>query len=59
MLKRNLSLLLLATTLLVLPACDSTPEEKGELVVTDLVEGTGTEVRAGHTLLTSYVGGTG
>ena len=56
MLKRNLSLLLLATTLLVLPACDSTPEEKGELVVTDLVEGTGTEVRAGHTLITSYVG---
>lgn len=39
-----------------LSACDSNGGEKGELVVTDLEEGTGLVIEPGMTLITSYVG---
>lgn len=54
--KRNLTHLILAGILILLPACDSGNEDRGELIVTDLVEGTGTEVEPGMTLITTYVG---
>ena len=47
---------LLIASFVSLSACDSGNGDRGELVVTDLVQGTGTEVKAGHTLITSYVG---
>lgn len=37
-------------------ACDSNGGEDGELIVTDLEDGTGTVVEAGMTVITSYVG---
>jgi len=39
-----------------LTACDSDSGEDGEVVITDLEEGTGTEIEVGQTLITSYVG---
>lgn len=41
---------------LILTSCDSGSGEDGEVIVTDLVEGTGTEIQAGHTLIVTYIG---
>ncbi len=41
---------------LTLMACDSGSGEEGEVIVTDLVVGTGTEVGAGHALIVTYIG---
>ncbi|MDA0684402.1 MAG: FKBP-type peptidyl-prolyl cis-trans isomerase [Bacteroidetes bacterium] len=46
----------LFVSILLLAGCDSDSTESGELIITDLVSGTGQLVAPGHTLITSYVG---
>lgn len=54
--KRTFHSALLLLLAFSLQACDSTSGEDGELVVSDLVEGTGMVVEPGMTLITQYVG---
>lgn len=46
----------LLVSVLLLTGCDSSSNESGELIVTDVVTGTGRVVERGQTLITSYVG---
>ena len=54
--KRILQSALLLMLAFGLQACDSSSSEKGELVVKDVVQGTGAVVDPGMTLITQYVG---
>lgn len=54
--KRTFHTALLLLLAIGLQACDSTSGEEGELITTDLVEGTGLVVEPGMTLITQYVG---
>ena len=53
---RTLQTVLILTLAVGLQACDSTSSESGELIVKDLVQGTGRVVAPGMTLITQYVG---
>ncbi|MGB1375895.1 MAG: FKBP-type peptidyl-prolyl cis-trans isomerase [Rhodothermales bacterium] len=54
--KRSFQSALLLLLAFSLQACDSSGDDKGELVVTDLVEGSGALIEPGMTLITEYVG---
>ncbi len=54
--KRSFSVVLLTTLALFTTSCDSGTGDRGELVVTDLVEGSGPVIDVGYTVITSYVG---
>jgi len=53
---RATQLFFFAFLLIGLTACDSGSGNDGDVVITDLVVGTGQLVEAGHTLITTYVG---
>ena len=55
--KPDLHTALLLFLAIGLSACDAGSGENGNLIITDLEEGTGLVVEPGMTLITTYVGG--